>query len=595
MARYLSGILWVQIVVTPLAFSASDIQWTFDTPDSFDYLLTSGSSPELYSGSLPANDPAINLIVGKRYGVTVTDPVTHPFQVIAKATDSSQDIELLSQGSTESSFESDPDVNWVDSGSGLVEFTVTDALVTAMRQGDRTPGYRCEVHPATMRGDFAVYGAGQEITNPIPESIAKGTIIVELETLIDGLAAPLGVADPDDGSGRLFIYDQAGQVYVVSEGSRSVFLDVASRLVSLGVSGPGSYDERGLLGFAVHPNFSSNPKVYTYTSEPVSASADFTAPLSGAANHQSVAAEWTVSSTDSNLIDPSTRREILRIDQPQFNHNGGTLHFGPDGYLYIALGDGGAADDQGDGHGPGGNGQDRNTVLGSIIRIDVAGNNSANGRYGIPLDNPFVGVDGIDEIFAYGFRNPFQFSFDSKTGDLYAGDVGQNDIEEIDRVTAGGNYGWRHKEGSFYFDPNGSSGGFVTTEPVAPLPAGLIDPIAEYDHNEGLSVIGGFVYNRPEIPSLTRRYVFGDFGTGFATPAGRLFFLDLAANEIRELRIGATDRPLGLWVKGFGSDAEGNIYVCGSRTLGPSGTTGTVLKLIPPPTSEVPVPIWQLY
>jgi len=595
MARYLSGILWVQIAFTPLAISASDIQWTFDTPDSFDYQLTSVSSSELYSGSLPANDPVINLIVGKRYGVTVTDPVTHPFQVIAKASDSSQDIELLSQGSTVSSFESDPDVNWVDSGSGLVEFTVTDALATAMRQGGRAPGYRCEVHPATMRGDFAVYGAGQEITNPIPESIAKGTIIVELETLIDGLAAPLGVVDPDNGSGRLFVYDQAGQVYVVSEGSSSIFLDVASHLVSLGISGPGSYDERGLLGFAVHPNFSSNPKVYTYTSEPVSASADFTVPLSGAANHQSVAAEWTVSSTDSNSIDPSTRREILRIDQPQFNHNGGTLHFGPDGYLYIALGDGGASDDQGDGHGTGGNGQDKNTVLGSIIRIDVAGNNSANGQYGIPLDNPFVGIDGIDEIFAYGFRNPFQFSFDSATGDLYAGDVGQNDIEEIDRVTAGGNYGWRHKEGSFYFDPNGSSGGFVTTEPVAPLPAGLIDPIAEYDHNEGLSVIGGFVYNRPEIPSLTGRYVFGDFGTGFSTPAGRLFYLDLATNEILELTIGATDRPLDLWVKGFGSDAEGNIYVCGSRTLGPSGATGTVLKLIPPPTSEVPVPIWQLY
>lgn len=595
MAKYLSGILWVQIAITPLALSASDLQWTFDTPDSFDYRLSSVSSTEIYRGSLPANDPAINLIVGRRYGVTVTDPITHPFQVIAKSTDFSEDIPLLSQGGTVSSFESDQGVNWVDNGSGLVEFTVTRDLVAALRQGGRTPGYRCEVHPGTMRGDFEAFGAGQRISDPISESIAKGTVVIELEPLIEGLASPLGVTDPGDGSGRLFVYDQAGRIYAVTGGGSSVFLDVASRLVPLGVSGPGSYDERGLLGFVVHPNFASNSKVYTYTSEPVRASADFTVSLSGSANHQSVIAEWTVSSTDFNLIDPSTRREILRIDQPQFNHNGGTLHFGPDGFLYIALGDGGASDDQGDGHGPLGNAQDKNTILGSIIRIDVVGKNSANGQYGIPLDNPFVGTDGIDEIFAYGFRNPFQFSFDSATGDLYTGDVGQNDIEEINRVTAGGNYGWRYKEGSFYFDPNGTSGGFVTTEPVAPLPPGLIDPIAEYDHNEGLSVIGGFVYNRPDIHGLTGHYIFGDFGTGFATPAGRLFFLDLATNEIRELTIGATDRPLGLWVKGFGSDAAGNIYICGSRTLGPSGTTGTVLKLIPSQTSEVPGPIWQLY
>lgn len=163
--------------------------------------------------------------------------------------------------------------------------------------------------------------------------------------------------------------------------------------------------------------------------------------------------------------------------------------------LYISLGDGGAAGDQGVGHVPGGNGQEPGNILSTIIRIDPDGDDSANGQYGIPDDNPFVGTSGLDEIFAYGFRNPFRFSFDARTGEMYIADVGQNDIEEIDLGVAGGNYGWNIKEGSFCFDPNGADPGFVFECGADDVPeeVELIDPIAEYDHDEGIAVVGGFV------------------------------------------------------------------------------------------------------
>lgn len=206
--------------------------------------------------------------------------------------------------------------------------------------------------------------------------------------------------------------------------------------------------------------------------------------------------------------------------------------------LYIALGDGGSADDQGEGHVPDGNGQTPNNILGNVLRIDPLGNNSRNGEYGVPEDNPFftpgdgpfggeAGCDDddvCDEILAWGFRNPFRMSFDMKRGDLYAADVGQNDIEEIDVVLAGGNYGWPIKEGSFCFDPNGDDRGFVTDESCGT--SELIDPVAEYDHDEGIAVVGGFEYRGRDIRSLRGRYVFGDFARNFGGNNGRLFFLN---------------------------------------------------------------------
>jgi glucose/arabinose dehydrogenase/plastocyanin len=419
------------------------------------------------------------------------------------------------------------------------------------------------------------------IDNPIVARIPKGDITIELQTVLDGLASPLGMAAPDDGSGRMFVYDQSGLVWVVTAAGAKLpvpLLDVRGRLVPLG-----AYDERGLLGMATHPNFAQNPLIYTYTSETSAGAADFTTQLTpGTTNdHQSVIAEWRISIGTSNQVDMASRREILRIDQPQSNHNGGTIRFGNDGFLYIALGDGGQADDQGNGHVEGGNAQFLENVYGKFLRIDVDARTSANGQYGVPSDNPFVGAPGIDEIYAYGFRNPYTFSFDRVSGVAFVADVGQNKIEEIDLLVKGGNFGWNVKEGTFFFDPNGAGSGYVTATPVRPVPPDLIDPLAEYDHDDGLAAVGGYVYRGSQVTNIANRYVFGDWGT-FSTPAGRLFYID-GDNSIKEFRIGLADRSLGFWLKGFGEDADGELYVFGARSLGPAGNTGRMFKIAPAP------------
>jgi uncharacterized protein (TIGR03118 family) len=432
---------------------------------------------------------------------------------------------------------------------------------------------------ATTSAAVTVTVSTTPIADPIPAHIVKGDITIELQPVVDGLSAPLGLAAPDDGSKRLFVYDQAGLAWVVTNGAGKLptpLLDVRSRLVTFG-----NYDERGLLGLATHPDFVHHPLVYTYTSEPIAGTADFVnvMPEGVTNNHQSVLAEWRIDPANPDQVDPASRREILRIDEPQSNHNGGTLRFGPDGYLYISLGDGGRANDVADGHVPGGNAQSLQRIYGKLVRIDVDGRNSANGKYGIPTDNPFVGQNAVQEIYAYGLRNPFTYSFDRLTGDLYVGDAGQNNIEEVDLIVKGGNYGWNVKEGTFWFDSVSDNIGKVVTGPVRPVPPNLIDPIAEYDHDEGSVVIGGFVYRGSQIPALQGRYVFGDWGA-FATPSARLFYLE-PSFAITELRLGLADRPAGFWLRGFGEDADGELYAFGSTVLGPRGDTGQMLKLVP--------------
>lgn len=459
----------------------------------------------------------------------------------------------------------------------------------------------------------------------------KVEVIVTEDSTPDALnlTAPLkGVAAPGHPN-QLFIVDQPGKIVAVNlnTGDKTVILDVGptglNLLVTLGVffgpncppgeptSGP-SFDERGLLGLAFHPDFAANGKFYTYTSELVEGAPTFltTLPPGTPPDHQNLISEWTVADpADPTAGVTGDRRVLMRVDWPQFNHDGGDLAFGPDGMLYISMGDGGGADDRDGqlfdvpgtcggqapmvGHGEG-NAQNLTKPLGKILRIDVNGKNSANGQYGIPVDNPFVGAGGgtLDEIFAFGFRNPFRFSFDAITGKLFVGDVGQNDIEEVDVVVSGGNYGWPLKEGTLFFNHNGDAPGFATPLPPAPLPPDLIDPIAQYDtHHEGHSVIGGFVYHGSRLVELVGQYIFGDYSLLFKFPSGphdygRLFHLSPDGEKVTNLAAISQfhitgGNSISLALLGFGQDPFGEIYALGNVSGLPFGTQGTILRLAP--------------
>jgi glucose/arabinose dehydrogenase len=455
-------------------------------------------------------------------------------------------------------------------------------------------------------------------------------ISIKLALVSEGLNAPVEAKVAPGEKGRFYVVSQAGEVTAVDlrKGTKTPFVDVNPRLVPVGNLGPGSFDERGLLGLAFHPKYKKNGKFYLYTSEPIGPAPSFptTLPAGTAANHQNVVSEWHANAPGNPAAGATFVRELLRVDWPQFNHNAGDLEFGPDGKLYIATGDGGGSDDQdGDqsinpapgvvGHPNGGNAQNLGVVLGKILRIDVDGHNSANGQYGIPSDNPFVMVPGAaGEVWAYGLRNPYRIAFDRDSGRLMAGDVGQNDLEEVDVIVKGGNYGWNEMEGTFCFGLNGILPGFATPTCPADLPAGLIDPIAQYDTRvEGFSVIGGFVYRGHKLKQLKGKYVFGDYSANFSFPNGpdnygRLFYLEdkhlgqPGLHTIKEFkgvaaeaaRLGLTDParpplavPQTISLMGWAEDEDGNLYALGSRTgraFAPEGTRrqdGFILRLDP--------------
>lgn len=441
--------------------------------------------------------------------------------------------------------------------------------------------------------------AATALFDPIPAPIPVSNSSIALQTVASGLVSPVtGTVVPGD-SKHLYVADQGGMIWAVDvRGSspKTLVADLSGLLVSsLAKVIPGlPYDERGLLGLAFDPGFEDNGLLYTFTSENPTPAPDFTTqPGVTPAGGQTVISQWRVLDREAEhlMVDPSSRRVLMRIDKPQFNHNGGELAFGPDGMLYISLGDGGAADDQGPGHVDGGNAQSLapGNVLGKVLRIDPHGNNSANGQYGIPRSNPFVGRPGADEIWAYGFRNPYRFSFDARSGRLVAGDVGQNDIEEVDVVRPGRNYGWPVKEGSFLFDNGGVGAGFVT-ERSPDSPAGLVDPVLEYDHTapggvrcgfgapptacQGIAVVGGYVYRGDDVEALRGHYVFGDYSRAFAQPLGRLFVKK--GSEVTSLP------DPGIAVFGFAQDSRGELYVLGNMTGLLSGTTGTVLRITNP-------------
>jgi glucose/arabinose dehydrogenase len=444
------------------------------------------------------------------------------------------------------------------------------------------------------------------LIDPIGATIPPSGITIGLQTVMSGLVQPTAGAVAPGDSEHLYIADQIGKVWVADISrhglgqQRKLFLDISGQLVTLGV-GPSKYDERGLLGIAFHPNFDRNHLFYTYASQPATGTPTFsTMPPGVAPNCQNVLKEWHVIQIDDDtmVVDPNSSREILRIDKPQFNHNGGALVFGPDRLLYLSLGDGGGANDSGVGHAAAGNGQTlaAGNVLGKILRIDPLGHNSANGQYGIPSDNDFASstapLGEPHEIFAYGFRNPWRMSFDAKTEELHVGDVGQNDIEEVDIVHKGMNYGWPIKEGTFLFDgflPGRGGTGYVwQNSPGAP--SVLVDPIAEYDHGDGeiaplhsgvhvrQAIIGGFVYRGDSVDALHNKYVFGDYGSATVPIEGHLFVLRGPSHQIQELAVEGRS-VLGLAVLGFAQDREGELYLLASQTGTVMGTTGVVMRI----------------
>lgn len=402
----------------------------------------------------------------------------------------------------------------------------------------------------------------------LPGAIQPGTVRIGLQSIATGLTSPVAATFAPGDASDLFVVDQIGKIRVIHNGvlQTTPFLDVSSIESAIPLSA--SYDERGLLGLAFSPDFVTSHKLYTYQSEKAgTGTADF-GPLSGTIDHQNVLVEWQVGVT-AFVVNPNSRRDLLRENHPASNHNGGSIAFGPDGDLYMGFGDGGGANDSGNGHiSSTGNGQSLAVVMGKILRIDPNGTNSTNQKYGIPASNPFFNTSGaVKEIYAYGLRNPYAFSFDSATGALYVGDVGQNNVEEVDQVTSGQNYGWATKEGTFLF--HRSDGTVGANSPGSP--AGLVDPLWEYDHTAGTAVIGGFIYHGSLLPQLTGSYIFGDL-------SGRLFYATPGTAQINEFKMSAA---LGLNLKGFGQDAGGEIYVLASSNLGPTGTGGVVDKILP--------------
>ena len=355
-------------------------------------------------------------------------------------------------------------------------------------------------------------------------------LTVAFKPVVDGLVAPLAITSAGDGSGRIFVVQQAGQIRIVRDGAlvATPFLDIAGRISSGG--------ERGLLGLAFHPDYPGDPRLFVNYTD---------------ANGDTQVSSFTVDPGQPDAANANSEVKLLHIAQPFANHNGGAVVFGPDGFLYISTGDGGSGGD------PLGNGQSLKTMLGKILRIDVD-HTDANLAYAIPPGNPLVGTaDALPEIFLYGLRNPWRISFDRATGDLWIGDVGQSAWEEVDVAragTSGENYGWNTMEGNHCFNP-----------PDGCTQTGLIPPVAEYSHQGGCTVIGGNVYRGSGQPALAGGYLFGDYCSG------TVWAIDPASDALRDPTVVFES---GASISSFGEDEAGELYatdIAGGKLLRVTG------------------------
>jgi len=390
------------------------------------------------------------------------------------------------------------------------------AVAACIDQSPVTPGPTETAAPPPTSGS----ATAPAVTGP-PATIATGPVnlanlVVTVEPFASIEGGPLAIAAPDDGSGRLFVVAQDGRIWIV-DADGAVHPDPMVDLKDFIVSG----GEQGLLGLALHPGFPTDPRVYV----------DYTT------GTQDVISTLSLDPGDPNKLESGTPRQILAVDDPFPNHNGGDLLFGRDGYLYAFFGDGGSGGD------PLGSGQDRNALLGKVMRLDVD-HPSGDVPYSAPSDNPFVGKAGRDEIWLMGVRNPWRNSFDRATGDLWIGDVGQGAWEEIDvaRAGVGGlNLGWNRMEGNHCYPP----GSDCSTD-------GLTPPVTEYGHDLGCTVVGGYVYRGSKYPVLQGVYLFADYCSG------RIFAIDPRTDDFREpVEVGNG----GNGISSFGEDTSGELYV----------------------------------
>lgn len=533
-----------------------------------DFEVTATAAESDYTINGQGGSPTLTLIRGRTYTFDIDTCSCHPFEILGAPPDSITNNTIF---------------------SGTLTFAVPETAATYT--------YHCPLH-----------GFGGTI-NTIDDPEPPGFPRMRLELVVEKqIQSPTCITHAGDGSGRLFVAEQRGKIHIVNDGilQPSPFLDIEPKLVP---ERPG-FDERGLLSFAFHPQYGQagqpgTGKFYVF----------YNAPSPGApgtpeepVDSRSTIAEYTVSAASPDQADAASERILLAFDKPQFNHNGGQLAFGPDGLLYVSVGDGGSANDNNAGHTGGsassprptnalGNAQDRSHLLGKILRLDPFGTNgpggpgSPGGQYGIPADNPFVGVAGVrEEIWAWGLRNPWRFSFDRVTGRLFCADVGQGEIEEVNIIEKGGNYGWRNFEGTFVPD-------FSIDAPPLSVPA--LGPIAQYAHpgvvkgepelpQFGISITGGFLYRGTAIPEAQGHYIFGDYTQDFATPKGILLGLqelEPGTWSLSQLEIDGGN-PIDRYIQTFGEDETGEIYLGCKQTLPVSGLdnglpAGSLLKLAP--------------